>query len=73
MSFLVIALVFWYGSVLVANGEATTFQFFVGLMVRASIVAFCDTIELIQTTEYNLWSYPSWECLPIRPRHVFCA
>lgn len=34
MSFFVIALVFWYGSILVANREFSTFQFFVGLMVR---------------------------------------
>ena len=33
MSFFVIALVFWYGSVLVSRGEFGTFQFFVGLMV----------------------------------------
>ncbi|OCH89914.1 P-loop containing nucleoside triphosphate hydrolase protein [Obba rivulosa] len=32
MSFFVIALVFWYGSRLVASQEFTTFQFFVGLM-----------------------------------------
>ncbi|EMD39893.1 hypothetical protein CERSUDRAFT_81221 [Gelatoporia subvermispora B] len=32
MSFFVIALVFWYGSRLVASLEFTTFQFFVGLM-----------------------------------------
>ncbi|KAH9936165.1 P-loop containing nucleoside triphosphate hydrolase protein [Fomitopsis serialis] len=32
MSFFVIALIFWYGSLLVANGEFSTFQFFVGLM-----------------------------------------
>ncbi|PCH40227.1 multidrug resistance protein 1 [Wolfiporia cocos MD-104 SS10] len=32
MSFFVIALIFWYGSRLVASQEYTTFQFFVGLM-----------------------------------------
>jgi len=32
MSFFVIALVFWYGSVLISRGEFGTFQFFVGLM-----------------------------------------
>ncbi|KZT73923.1 ste6-like protein [Daedalea quercina L-15889] len=32
MSFFVIALIFWYGSRLVADGEFSTFQFFVGLM-----------------------------------------
>ena len=33
MSFFVIALIFWFGSRLVADGELSTFQFFVGLMV----------------------------------------
>ncbi|TFK23399.1 multidrug resistance protein 1 [Coprinopsis marcescibilis] len=32
IAFCVIALVFWYGSQLVANREATVFQFYVGLM-----------------------------------------
>ncbi|RDB18091.1 Leptomycin B resistance protein pmd1 [Hypsizygus marmoreus] len=32
MVFYVIALVFWYGSILVSNQECTTFQFFIGLM-----------------------------------------
>ncbi|TFY52812.1 hypothetical protein EVJ58_g9803 [Rhodofomes roseus] len=32
MSFFAIALIFWYGSRLVADGEFWTFQFFVGLM-----------------------------------------
>jgi len=31
--FFVIALVFWFGSRLVANGEATMTEFFIGLMV----------------------------------------
>jgi ATP-binding cassette subfamily B (MDR/TAP) protein 1 len=30
-----ISLVFWFGAQLVSKREATTFQFFVGLMVRA--------------------------------------
>lgn len=33
MVFFAIALSFWYGAILVANQEATTFEFFVGLMV----------------------------------------
>ena len=32
MTFFVIALVFWYGSLLVADLKRTTFQFFIGLM-----------------------------------------
>lgn len=40
--FFVVALTFWYGSILVANREADVFSFFVGLMVStfsSSIVA----------------------------------
>ena len=33
MVFFVIALIFWYGSILVANQEAGIFKFYVGLMV----------------------------------------
>jgi ATP-binding cassette, subfamily B (MDR/TAP), member 1 len=35
--FFVIALVFWYGAQLVSRFQATTFQFFIGLMVRLSL------------------------------------
>jgi len=38
--FLVIALVFWYGALLVSRLEATIFDFFIVLMVRA--VQFCE-------------------------------
>jgi ATP-binding cassette subfamily B (MDR/TAP) protein 1 len=34
LSFFVIALVFWYGSRQVADGQLTVFHFFIGLMVR---------------------------------------
>ena len=34
ISFLVIALVFWFGSILVSHQEYSVFRFFVGLMVR---------------------------------------
>lgn len=37
MSFWVIALVFWYGSVLVSRSELKMFNFFVSLMVSKSI------------------------------------
>lgn len=39
MSFFVIALVFWYGSILVSSREFGTLQFFVGLMVRCGFRA----------------------------------
>ena len=35
MTFFTIALVFWYGAVLVSRLETNTFHFFVGLMVRS--------------------------------------
>ena len=40
MTFFVIALIFWYGSVLVSRQEYTTFQFFVSLMV-------CDVFDFV--------------------------
>ena len=40
MSFFVIALVFWYGSRLVATQELSTFRFFVCLMVRTAVFNF---------------------------------
>jgi ATP-binding cassette, subfamily B (MDR/TAP), member 1 len=33
LMFFVIALVFWYGADLVSRGKASTFEFFIGLMV----------------------------------------
>ena len=41
MAFYVIALVFWYGSILVADFKRSTFQFFIGLMVRLYLILFC--------------------------------
>jgi hypothetical protein len=38
MSFFVISLIFWYGSILVSHLEFSTFQFFVGLMVRSFLL-----------------------------------
>lgn len=38
MSFFVISLIFWYGSILVSHLEFSTFQFFVGLMVRSYLL-----------------------------------
>ena len=35
----VIALVFWYGSRMVASQEASTFHFFIGLMVRIAVLS----------------------------------
>lgn len=39
MSYWVIALIFWYGSKLVANQEYTVFRFFVGLMVMFKLLS----------------------------------
>lgn len=38
MIFYVIALVFWYGATLVSERKASTYQFFVGLMVRYLLI-----------------------------------
>ncbi|KAJ6527152.1 hypothetical protein B0H19DRAFT_1335178 [Mycena capillaripes] len=47
MIFFVIALVFWFGAILVSKREASTFQFFVGLM--------CSTFSAIQAG--NVFSF----------------
>jgi len=38
--YFVISLTFWYGSKLVANGEATLFEFFIVVMVSSSVSPF---------------------------------
>jgi ATP-binding cassette, subfamily B (MDR/TAP), member 1 len=54
MSFFVIALVFWYGSILVSRGETGTFQFFVGLMVRwVPRVRFLESQYSLQSTTFS--------------------
>jgi ATP-binding cassette subfamily B (MDR/TAP) protein 1 len=35
--FFILALIFWWGANLVSRQEATTFEFFIGLMVRALV------------------------------------
>ena len=57
--FFVIALVFWYGAILVSNRELSTFHFFVGLMVRQLMSESSIAIDPI-CTEYNLRLNPSW-------------
>ena len=46
-SFWVIALVFWYGSVLISRLEATTFQFFVALIVYYFYSFFLKTLFIV--------------------------
>lgn len=50
--FFVIALVFWYGSVLFSRLEITVFQLFVGLMV--SLFPLCETIELMNCIDNDI-------------------
>ena len=47
MVFFVIALVFWYGSLLVSKREYAIFQFFVGLMVGITLFFFCFPFEYV--------------------------
>ena len=64
--FFVIALVFWYGAILVSHLEATSFQFFVALMVYQ----FHTSIPFIFLTtffiEHSLWCYTSWQYALLR-------
>lgn len=65
LSFLVISLVFWYGSVLVSRLEFGTFQFFVGLMVSCCFhVGFPESQSL--PLEHHLLRDPSWKCFRLR-------
>ena len=52
--YMVIALIFWYGAVLVSRLKATTFQFFVGLMVYY-FTLFWDFLHLffLQSTVFS--------------------
>ena len=61
----VIALVFWYGATLVSRLEATTFQFFVALMVYY-FYSFFWTLFIVFFAEYSLWCYASGQCLLLR-------
>ena len=63
--FWVIALVFWYGAMLVSRLEATTFQFFIALMVYYFYFYFWS-LFIIFFAEYSLWCYASGQCVLLR-------
>jgi ABC-type bacteriocin/lantibiotic exporter with double-glycine peptidase domain len=69
MSFWVIALIFWYGSILVSRQEISTFKFFVSLMVcklaNAVIHPYLTFLTLL--VEHYFWFYPS------RQRFLICS
>lgn len=66
MSFYVIGLVFWYGSRLVASQEFSTFQFFVGLMVRC----LSASLDEVYSAEYFCY-YQSTTFSSIQAGNVF--
>ena len=68
MVFFVIALVFWYGSRLVASLEYNTFQFFVCLMVRPFFLARMKRV-LMASVERDVWWCPSRQRVCVRPRY----
>ena len=70
MSFWVIALVFWYGSLLVSGQEIDTFQFFVTLMVSVFMANEPYRLPLV-LLERRVWFYSSWQRLFICSRHIF--
>jgi ATP-binding cassette subfamily B (MDR/TAP) protein 1 len=72
MAFFVIALVFWYGSILVSKQEYSTFQFFIGLMVRIGVLFSSMYSDPIYLTDHDFRCYPGWQCLHLRTRHVVC-
>ena len=62
-TFGVIALVFWYGAILVSRLEATTMQFFVALMVYHFLLFALRTLFIVFFAEYGLWCYASGQCV----------
>ena len=71
LAFFVIALVFWYGSVLVSRLEYSIFQFLVGLMVSLHIRAYFVAVAYGDLTGHNIWGLPSWQCLRVCSGRVF--
>lgn len=62
MSFFVISLIFWYGSILVSNFKISTTGFFVALMVSQEETSFNLPFIFI-VSEHNLRGNSSWQCL----------
>lgn len=52
MAFWVIALIFWYGSTLVASQQFSVFQFFVGLMASEDTRAYTNCSLFAQSTTF---------------------
>ena len=69
MIFFTLALTFWYGSRLVADGEFTQFHFFVTLIVGL-ICVFLSCLLTAFILEHGLWIFPSWQCLLFCSRHI---
>jgi len=68
-SFWVIALIFWYGAVLVSRQEIGTFAFFIALMVNRSHSLVCSLILTFFAIGNNLRCYSSRKRLLLRARH----
>jgi len=57
--FFVIALVFWYGAQLVSKLEATTFEFFIALMVSPTVPSYFLLSDFVTFLEHNFRRHPS--------------
>ena len=66
--FFIIALVFWYGAVLVSRQEASMFHFFVALMVHG-LHSFPVRSLLIFFLEHNLWCSASQQYIHFCSRY----
>ena len=72
--FWVIALVFWWGATLVSRQEASTFAFFIGLMVCFGFPLLGFRCDIYHPCSVNhLWRYSSWQCIHFRPGYVRCT
>jgi ABC-type bacteriocin/lantibiotic exporter with double-glycine peptidase domain len=69
MSFFVISLIFWYGSILVSHFEITVTGFFVALMVSREETSFSFSLTSA-VSEHNLRGNSGWQCLRFRTRYL---
>jgi ABC-type bacteriocin/lantibiotic exporter with double-glycine peptidase domain len=71
MSFFVISLIFWYGSILVSKFQISVTGFFVALMVNREEISFSLSLTCA-VTEHNLRGNSSWQCLRLCTGYLVC-
>lgn len=72
LNFFVVALIFWYGAVLVSRREATIFQFFIGLLVNFLRLFLKLVHGLILHPELDIRRNASRQRFPVCSRRLLC-